>query len=411
MNRNVDHDTHLPRWAYVTLAIAAAAIGLACSAVTAKFFILGLERTEGDALARDALILAGILMVVVELTAFGLAALLPSERLKALRLRLILTGLALVGFEIATLYTVQATLVRGSDAKQQSSSIRIAHLEATIQQNRKVSSALVATGMKSGESQFAPSRSEGARALREAAQIEQRNAELSAELAKLQAAQVQTLTSTLGETGMIWYSVTRSVLVVVMGLVMFASAGALLRASRSQPTAQRVAQESPTRPVFTHGVEAAPAGVPQGFPTASRWLAAGVPLAAIHATTLAATGVTVTEPNPAAVSHAPSSNVTPIPEETVTPESQSSHKNSPKKATVEVGSKRDSGVGPLDGHRYRRIVKAVRAGKLTPSVRAIQAAEGGGTSTVRAYLQEMEREGLIVRDGRGYKKASPRTEP
>lgn len=329
--------------------------------------------------------------------AFGLAALLPSERLKALRLRLILTGLALVGFEIATLYMMQATLVRSSDSKQQSSSIRIAHIEATIQQNRKVSTALVATGMKSGESQFAPSRSEGARALREAAQIEQGNAELSAELAKLQATQVPTLTSTLGEAGMIWCSFTRSVLVVVMGLVMFASAGVLLRACRTQPTAQRVAQEPPTRSVFTHGVEAAPAGVPQGFPTASRWLAA--------------TGVTVTEPNTAAVSQAPSSTVTPIPEETVTPESQSSHKNSPKKATVEVGSKRDSGVGPLDGHRYRRIVKAVRAGKLTPSVRAIQAAEGGGTSTVRAYLQEMEREGLIVRDGLGYKKASTRTEP
>jgi hypothetical protein len=42
---------------------------------------------------------------------------------------------------------------------------------------------------------------------------------------------------------------------------------------------------------------------------------------------------------------------------------------------------------------------------LAPRVRVLQAAEGGGTITVRAYLQEMEREGFIVRDGRGYKKA------
>lgn len=409
VNRNdVDHDTHLPRWAYVTLATAAAAIGLACSAVTAKFFILGLERTEGDALARDALILAGVLMVVVELAAFGLAALLPRDRLKALRTRLILTGIALVGFEVVTLYTVQSALVSGSDAQQRSASSRIAHLEATIQQNRNVASALVATGLKNGESQFAPSRSEGARALREAAQLEQRNVELSAELAKLQASQAPTLTSTLGETGMVWYSVTRSVLVVVMGLVMFASAGALLRAGRTPPPATTPSQSpvaTPPTPSFANGIEAAPAGTQHSFPAASRWLAAGVPLAAIHATALAApSGFVVTAPV-ATVTRQAAATVPQPPETPVTPEAQSSHTPQPKRVTVEVGSKRDSGVGPLDGHRYRRVVKAVRSGKLIPSVRAIQALEGGGTSTVRGYLQQMERDGVIVRSGRGYKKA------
>ena len=44
----------------------------------------------------------------------------------------------------------------------------------------------------------------------------------------------------------------------------------------------------------------------------------------------------------------------------------------------------------------------MRAGWLTPSVRAIQRSEGGGTVTVRAYLQQMEREGVIKRGGRGY---------
>jgi hypothetical protein len=79
MNRNrFEQDTHLPRWAYRLLALAAAVIGLACSAVTARFFVLGLERTESDGLAREALILAGVLMIVVELAAFGMAALLPS---------------------------------------------------------------------------------------------------------------------------------------------------------------------------------------------------------------------------------------------------------------------------------------------------------------------------------------------
>ena len=63
----------------------------------------------------------------------------------------------------------------------------------------------------------------------------------------------------------------------------------------------------------------------------------------------------------------------------------------------------DSGVGPEDGYRYRRIRSAVQTGTLTPSIRAIQAEEGGGTEIVRAYLQQMVRDGVIERSGRGYK--------
>lgn len=70
---------------YTLLALITAAIGLASSAVTLDFFVLGLQRLEADALARDALIAAGVLMIVTELAAFGLAALLPVAQLRALR--------------------------------------------------------------------------------------------------------------------------------------------------------------------------------------------------------------------------------------------------------------------------------------------------------------------------------------
>ena len=72
------HNTCLPRWAYTVLAVLAAVIGLASSAVTAQFFVMGLQRVEPDTFARDALMAAGLLMVVTELAAFGLAALLPA---------------------------------------------------------------------------------------------------------------------------------------------------------------------------------------------------------------------------------------------------------------------------------------------------------------------------------------------
>lgn len=424
MNRNTfEQDAHLPRWAYRLLALAAAVIGLACSAVTAQFFVLGLERTESDSLAREALILAGVLMIVVELAAFGLSALLPRERLKALRTRLIWTGVALVAFEIATLYAVQVTLVRSSDAVHQGASSRIAHLEASIAQNRLAAAALVATGARSGQSVIASSRADGAQALREAARIEQRNAALSAELSQLQAGQRPTLTTVLGESGMVWYSVARGVLIVGMGLVMFAAAGALLRAGRSVAASGSAAvmpgsvTAAPARTGYAHGIQAAPAGLPTGLPsTTRRWLSAGVPLAAIPAAAFAAPTVTVSAPaqaqGAARATVAAQSQPAPVPtvaaespahEATVTTASRSKRQPAPRKrVTVEVGSKRDSGVGDLDGHRYRRIVASVRAGQLTPSVRALQRSEGGGTVTVRGYLQQMEREGVIERQGRGY---------
>ena len=428
-NRNpFEQDSHLPRWAYRLLALAAATIGLACSAITAKFFIIGLERTESDSLAREALILAGVLMIVVELAAFGMAALLPRERLKALRTRLIWTGIALVAFEIATIYAVQVALVSSSDATHQGTSSRITHLEASIAQNRQTAAALVATGARSGESQHASSRANGAQALREAARIEQRNAALSAELSQLQAGQHPTLTTVFGAAGMIGYSVARSVLIVGMGLVMFAASGALLRAGRAVSVAGSSAQSLGTRPTpsapirtgYAHGTEAAPAGLPAALPSAARrWLAAGVPLAAIPAAAaFAAPGVAVTAPavaaTPAGAPVTPESHPAQVPAPAASPSSQSRaasataetqprRKASPRKrAAIEVGSKRDSGVGDLDGHRYRRIAASVRAGRLKPSIRAIQAAEGGGTATVRAYMQQMERDGVIERTSKGY---------
>lgn len=423
-----EQDSHLPRWAYRLLALAAATIGLACSAITAKFFIIGLERTESDGLAREALILAGVLMIVVELAAFGMAALLPRERLKALRTRLIWTGVALVAFEVATIYAVQVALVSSSDATHQGTSSRIAHLEASIAQNRQTAAALVATGARSGESQHASSRANGAQALREAARIEQRNAALSAELSQLQAGQHPTLTTVFGAAGMIGYSVARSVLIVGMGLVMFAAAGALLRAGRAVSVAGSSAQSLGTRPTpsapirtgYAHGTEAAPAGLPAALPSAARrWLAAGVPLAAIPAAAaFAAPGVAVTAPavaaTPAGEPVTPESHTAQAPAPAASPSSQSRaasataetqprRKASPRKrAAIEVGSKRDSGVGDLDGHRYRRIAASVRAGRLKPSIRAIQAAEGGGTATVRGYMQQMERDGVIERNSKGY---------
>jgi hypothetical protein len=75
---------------------------------------------------------------------------------------------------------------------------------------------------------------------------------------------------------------------------------------------------------------------------------------------------------------------------------------------VADGSKLDAGTSGNAAARYKRVKSAVSAGSLKPSVRAIQAVEGGGTLVVRRYLQKLAEEGVIVPKGRGWVRANQR---
>lgn len=95
------------------------------------------------------------------------------------------------------------------------------------------------------------------------------------------------------------------------------------------------------------------------------------------------------------------------------PESAPAPEKAPRKPvqrrTIQPGAKVDTGTGPRDGFRYRRVRAAVMAGKLRPSIRAIQDAEGGSSVTVRGYLDQMAREGIIMAtpDGRSWQLVNP----
>ena len=73
---------------------------------------------------------------------------------------------------------------------------------------------------------------------------------------------------------------------------------------------------------------------------------------------------------------------------------------------MEDGQKRDTGTTGKASGRYERIKSAVAGGKLKPSIRALQAEEGGGSLVARRYLHQLEAEGVTVRAGRGWKLAT-----
>lgn len=404
-----EHDAHLPGWAYRALALVAAVIGLAASGVTARFFIIGLERTEPDSLARDVLILAGVLMVVTELAAFFIAALVPRRQLRALRWQLTMCALLLVAFEFATIAVTQMALARSADAVHDGTSGRIAHLKASIDAQRATAAALVATGSRSGQSTIASSRAEGAQALREASRIEGRTAALSAELAQLQAEQRPTLKAVLGEPLTLAYQCARAGLITVMGLVMFAASGALLRAGRQTGRTLAVAGPAAPAAVATPQAQATPKGATPSPPTWRHYalpasaLAAGAGLVAMAPSPAQAEQMHVQSEATAATDAVPTQDA-PTPLHTsalMTVQADAPTKKARRTAAPRAASVRDTGVGEDDGARFLRVKEGIKAGRIKPSIRAIYSAEGASQQVARRYLLALESADVIEQAGQG----------
>ena len=391
-----DDGANLAPWAYRLLAVLAGAIGIAASIVTAQFFIAGLLQLEADAPARDALIAAGVLMIVTELAAFFLAALLPSQRLRALRVQLLLCAGALVAFEGATIYLTQRAMQQVSDTQASSLHTRITHLQATLAAQRTTAAALRDNAATQSASRYSWVRQDGAATLHRAADIDQRTAPMAQELAALQAQQRPSIAAALGTTGALAYTVARAVLVSVMGLVMCGAAGALLRAARQASAPQpkpAVAPATPAQAAIKAVAQPGSTGTvapAQKLPTASvasasgRWRsAAAMPLAVLAAPAVAMAAPTVPVQQPA-VAVAPTSaaaSTTPAPQPSSTPASHATGTDA----------------------RYQRLRTAVLAGHVKPSVRAMHAAVGGSTLAIREYQQRLADEGAIQRHGQGYR--------
>lgn len=93
-------------------------------------------------------------MIVTELAAFFLAALLPpARRLRALRVKLLTLAVLLVSFECATIYLTQRVLSHGADAHS-SLQTRIEQLQDSIKAQRLTATAPRENGSMQSESRF-----------------------------------------------------------------------------------------------------------------------------------------------------------------------------------------------------------------------------------------------------------------
>lgn len=390
----------LPRWVYFSLAFMAAAIGLASSVVTAKFFVFGLEQIETDAVARDILIATGVLMVTTELLAFWMAALLPASQLRALKSTLVLCGVLLLCFETTTIYITQVALTQSSTAGSTGVATKISELRVSIQNLRSAADGLRRNGNTQSSSTSAWTRSLGAAALRDAMNVELRIIPMSTELSRLESSERPTMTGVLGAQGMLAYSVARALLISIMGLTMFAASGALLRQARSTASTANTSSTSTPPSTVTSTVASTPDSAVQPKPGLSVARAFHVrshmsnfglfslPLATLSMAPVAAQPL----PSIAVQGDTNAHDVGPHGKPQIASDTLASIPTRQVEAAVT---------------RYQMLVEQVRSGTVKPSVRGVQAVVECGTLVARQYLCQLETDGVTQRAGRGWELATP----
>lgn len=227
-------------------------LGLACAVVNGWFFAIGLEQLEPDSTARAPLLLAGWLMVTSEHVAVGLAALLPPA-FSGLRRRLLWLGLALLAFEVLSMFAAQRALEHVNVTATTAQATQAAGLRAAIDSQRATLEQLRDNGARQSESTNGWRQHLGAAALRDSLAGQQRLQALESELATLNGGIRPTLTGVLGESGATALAAARALLIGVMGLVLMSAAGQLWAASRAVaiPSQAGITTSAPTPPDST----------------------------------------------------------------------------------------------------------------------------------------------------------------
>jgi hypothetical protein len=421
----------LPRWAYFLLSALCACMGFWASYITLQYFEHGAKALETDVALQGLAVAAALMFVASEMAAFSLAALLTEKQLWARRWQLYAFAGAVLALEVCTIVAVQMALTVGADMTQTSVSDTVADLQkqiATAEANAKTYTA-TAESLRAAD-QLKKALAQTDKATAESAKASQ----LYDRLALARTQKRPTMAGMLGEKTALAYAVARGVLVSLGGLVFFGVAGALLRAGRggTMSTDQQILEllheirgtpgllGAPVAPAQTVAPAAAPAlasfkpvgtvapaGVPTGLSYGSKMTLAGAGALAAMAAPMAQAAPVVTAPNPAHTLAPTAPNpahslASTAPESAHTVAPTAPELAQKRKARKVQGVQLDTGTTGLGAARYNRIKAAVMAGKLTPSTRAIQGAEGGSGDVVRAYLQQLEKDGVTVRKGRGY---------
>ena len=437
------------------------ALALLTMATTAWFVVEGINATEPDSPARWAKVASGVLLLVLEASAFGLAGQWP-EHSKVLRS----LGWSVLALEITLMSVAQVSIGMTAAKSSSGGDTTISALEkksAGARENAKRlqsrADELRATGRTANIRLAA---SEEKAAIKQTAIADEAETDAQKRRGNSTGTPVVEI---VGKTGLIALSIALSVALSLSGIVLMHVAGSLWRrASGALPVDVQILEllqrihGAPAAPVQATEVVApapaqsvAPAPAPASFKTAepiepkdyssglaysSKIKLAGagllgaagaltapishaapavpaqektpsVPAVApangvsetVHADHVNEGGADASNAAPAVLETSPAGVSKPIHDGVLKPIQQIVKKPRAKRA---VSAKLDTGTDGKAGARFKRIRAGVVSGKIRPSVRGIQAVEGGSQEVVADYLTQLAADGVIVRAGRGY---------
>lgn len=370
-----DGDGHLRPVAYYALAGLAGLIGLSASAVTIQLFAEAIRVTEPEGHARELLALTAALFVVAELAAVFIAGLVPVRRLRALRWKLIAGAVLLVAFEAVSLYGARVALLHAAEAQAGAAQGRAEALRARIEASRRNAAALLAAGEVSSRSIIASSRAEGAQSIRDAAAMGSEVERLAAELAQVEAASVPTVATVYGQSGAVAMAVAQSLLISSIGLLFLGAAGALARAARDARASTAAGQPAAMMPSAAEQITT---------PT-THWKswAMAIPLSSALSAPLAQAAMTAPDQQTASADAAAD--------------------RIDARGIADAGAQLQIDLTSHLDDRYQAVRADVLAGKIRPNASVLQDVLGIDRETALRYLCQLVDDGIIRRQGRGYR--------
>ena len=425
-------NNHLPRWGYIVLSIACAAMGVWASFVTLEYFRHGARALESGVELQALALVAAMMFVASEMFAFLIAAMLTEKQLWARRWALTMFAFAVLFLEVCTIVAVQLALTTGADMGQATIAQREKDLRgriADIESDAAINRDACATQTNAAKS----IKDAGARAwaLQQAAKTVNKASSRAGELSRLHeqleaitAQKRPTLVGILGKDYALYYAVARGILISMGGLVFFGTAGALVRMARNARAAKEAAiQLANVQPVTLEEFDSEPAKQPtQSTANHSQLTTPDHRQSTTPAPSFARTGIApkdaATNWQPmarhaglalgvaslAGMAHAmPTIAPTPVNHsQMTTPDhSQMTTSNKPKRARAKVaGEQMDTGTTGNAATRYNRVKKGVEARKIRPSINALVNLEGEqiGDKRAREYLDAMVRDGVLVKN-------------
>jgi hypothetical protein len=393
-----NHNTlsKLPKWAYLPLLILLIIGAAGTIYLTRDYAVSNLILLKLDNASRASRQLSIDVLLYIHVIALFITPILFDPRLKWRRRQFLALGLAIWLFDCATLYQSRVGIIIAGDSQQKTELQHVTDIRDSIKSLRDSAAGMRASAARQAALDRIKASAEDQR---EAARLEAKAAALADKLADAPAGTGLTEVSVWGDMAK-YKALVESLLISGSTLGILGLIGAIMRVMF-----ERVAPDVERAAVAMSRPGSAPAKRGLGRLLRGALAALGIGAAAASASASAA-------PVAPAAPMSQSDDVPDVPTSGQAGVPTSGQQAAQVKAAKTVktakprvqkeAAVRDTGTVGKSAGRYELVKAGVIAGTIKPSIRGIQAAEGGSKEVVGRYIKQLAADGVIVPSGRGY---------